>query len=264
MDCRISLFLGLTLCTGCAHFPEWTKGNEVPKSATEEVVRTEMPFKKKGKKQPAAETCVALAALRVSKASEPTCPSLLRKELYEEARVAYHQAIRTDPKCVEAYLGLARLHQKLEDHDRVVQTYKKGIKALPKEPTLQHELGMYWAKQKEWDQALEGLRGAHKLQPDSPKYAKALAFCLARTGRIDESFACFREVMGEAEAHYNVGRMCYQLKEDDQARKHMRLALEASPNMEAAREYLAEMEGPSDDRSAIVAVGFEVEDEDEE
>jgi tetratricopeptide (TPR) repeat protein len=195
------------------------------------------------KRQPKPETCVAAANFYAQEAQAPNCPPLRCQELREQARRAFEQAIQIDPKHVPAYQGLARLYADTEDTAHAVETYQKGLKAVPKEAALWYELGMYQGRRKEWGPALESLARASELQPENHQYANALGYGLARAGRYDEALACFQRVNGEGRAHYKLARMLQHLGQTDLARRHLELALEKDPRLAEAQGLLRELDG---------------------
>jgi len=84
----------------------------------------------------AASTCVAIADMRMHFASEPECKPIDKERLTDEALRAYQQAIKSDPGCIAAYVGLARLYQKLEEHDKAVATLDTALQAARKTRTF--------------------------------------------------------------------------------------------------------------------------------
>jgi tetratricopeptide (TPR) repeat protein len=194
------------------------------------------------KRQPKPETSVAAANFYAQEALAPGCTPMRRQELREQARLAYQQAIRIDPKHVPAYQGLGRLYAETEDTAHAVETYQKGLKAAPKEAALWYELGMCQGRRKEWGPALESLSRASELEPENHQYANSLGYGLARAGRYDDALSCFERVNGEGRAHYKLARMLQHLGQNDLARHHLELALEKDPRMADAQSLLREID----------------------
>lgn len=248
MDRRAAFVLALGLATGalgCAPhgtLPLVSSDTQATPTATAEPDLA--PDDGKPHK-PHASTCVAAGNLAEKTADEPLRGPAEREQLLDQARKAYQQAIALEPDYVPAHQALARLYVKLGDNERAVATYQKVLKAHPKEAPLWFELGMCYSRQKQWDRALENLRHAVTLDPENRYYVNTLGFCLARAGRYDESLACFRKICGPARAHYNLARMLHHLNRDDLSREHLRLALQADPQLAAARQLLAQIEAPA-------------------
>jgi tetratricopeptide (TPR) repeat protein len=194
------------------------------------------------KKEPQAATCVAFGNYQLQSASEPGRTAAQKEQLYDQARKSFQQAVKGDPHCAEAYRGLARVYQCQGSHDRAVTTYQEGIKAIPQNASLPFELGMLQAGHKDLESALVNLKEATKREPENRTYATSYAYCLARSGRYDESLEIFRPVVGEAQAQYNVARMLHHVKNDEACKTHLQLALQANPKLEGAQELLDQLQ----------------------
>jgi tetratricopeptide (TPR) repeat protein len=224
---------------GCVHQVEETR--TLGPSPEKEVAKQDaLP-----KRQPKAATCVAMATFREQLAADPKYGSTERERLHEEARAAYNQALRIDPKYIPAYIGLAKLYVTIGDNARAVETYQKGLEGHPKEPQLWFELGMYYAREKQWELAVKHLETASELNPENRQCINMIGFCLARAGRYDESLTYFEKAVGEGMAHYNVARMLHHVQQDELCKEHLRLALQASPDLGPARQLLEELESSS-------------------
>jgi tetratricopeptide (TPR) repeat protein len=194
-------------------------------------------------RQPQASTCVALGDLHLRTAMDPHCPSRQRTNALELARKCYQQAIKTDAERKDCYLGLAQVYDQLNENERMVATYEKGIKKWPKDASLRFEFGMAQARRKEWEPALAHMKEAGELDPENRSYETTYAYTLARAGRWQESYQAFCKVGTPAEAHYNIARMLHHLRQDDASREHLELALAADPNLAPARQMLANLSG---------------------
>lgn len=224
------LLVGLA---GCAQLEEISSGRMFTKDS-------------QPKRTVKATTCVAYGDLRATLANESKCSGPERDAMRDEARRSYQAAIKVEPENLQAYQSLARLYQVMEKYDQAAETYHKGLEKLPKEKSLWFELGMCQAKQKDWDGALESLRMATQLDPENTMYNTMLGFCLARSGRYDECLALFTRTQGEAKAHYNLARMLKHVNRFAESKHHLRLALQADPELDAARELLAAIEAGKD------------------
>ncbi|HEV3257521.1 MAG TPA: tetratricopeptide repeat protein [Gemmataceae bacterium] len=215
---------------------------------------------------PHASTCVAFGDLHSKVAADARKTPMQQDQIRQQACKDYQQALKIDADCAEAYLGLGRLYQQMSDYDRALATYQKGLKRLPKNAALWYELGLCQARHKDWELALANLKVATDLDPENVAYGKTRAFGLARVGRYDESFECFKQVTSQAQAHYNVARMLHYVQEDEACRRHLTAALAAQPDMEQAKHLLLELDKPAHDpgKSGVASVGFEQFDGDKE
>jgi tetratricopeptide (TPR) repeat protein len=235
--------LWLSLAPGCTHMQQTPPAPEIPPDA---ITKSD---KDQPRRLPHAATCVTLAELRVQFAARPDCAALDQQRLYDEAIRSYQQAVRIEPKCVQAYLGLARLYGKLDQHDRATEALLAGIDACPQDGALWFELGMSQARRKEWDAALDNLHKASELDPENHLYANLTGYCLARAGHFDESFTFLAKTQGETKAHYSVARMLYHMQMDQECRKHLQLALQVNPEFTPAQQMLAELDRPAEERT---------------
>jgi tetratricopeptide (TPR) repeat protein len=242
MDCRKSLVLALGLASGslgCIGSLPWLRpaGDQRPEPV--QVTREkDLP-----RRLPHASTCVAFGQYREKEAAFPDVPADQRQRMLEQARKAYQQALEIDPNYLPAYTCLARLYGTLGEQGRAVATFEKALKGHPKDASVWYEFGMCCSRQKKWDKALEKLRTAVKLDPENRQYAITLGFCLARTGRFEDSLACFTPLVGKAEAHYKVAQMAHHLKQDGPCKEYLRLALKEKPELADARNLLDQLEG---------------------
>lgn len=238
----------LCLGLGCVHLPEQTSTlvppPSGPKGEDEECRR----------KPNYASAWVALGDYYAASAVSPRCSSADKERMYEHSCRAYELALKKDRNCVEAYLGLGRLHQGAENYQAASAAYKDALARLPKEACLWYELGMCHARLREWKPALDNLRTAVELDPANVIYANSLGFCLGRIGRYDESLTVFTKTQGPAKAHYFVARMHQHVCEEAACREHLAKALEIEPNLRVARRLLTELDETErqPDRSAVV------------
>lgn len=243
----------LGLASGCVQVTDPQPVRELPPNA--HVRREdELPRRK-----PKVDELVAWGNLRAKVArEEPQHSPQERMQLRDYARRNYQQALELDPKYSAAYAGLGLLYQDMEDYERALETYDKGLKSKPRDANLWFQKGMCQARRKDWEPALKSLRSAWELDPEAPAYRNNLGFVLARADRYDESYAFFRQALGnEAKAHYNVARALHYADKDEESKNHLRLALKADPKMFSARELLAELETPSRPSNPVATVSLE-------
>ncbi len=195
------------------------------------------------KRTPKASTCVAFGDLRLTGVIKGDFQGPDREQALEQARKAYEQALRIDPRNMDAYRGLGLVHQQLGDYDGALVIYHKGLHVNSGFATLWYEMGMCEARHGDWNTAGETLKKASDLDPENRAYTKSLAFALARAGRSDESVDRFKKIMDESQAHYNVARLLHHFNQDGLSMQQVQLALQANPNNAPAMELQADLEG---------------------
>lgn len=248
MDCRKALggaILSVCSVVGCEHMPTLSSltSDKVEIRPASEQVASPLPLK--------PETLVAKAGYHEQQAAEAKCPPALREQFWAEAHKSYQRALAIDAKHVPAYLGEARLYEKTGDVRRAGEYYQQALKLAPRNASVNFEIGMFLARQKDWNGAVERMAKTAELEPGSRQYHKMLGLCLARAGRFDESLACLKKEMNDAHAHCTLARMLYQMKQDELARDHIRLALQIDPKLASAQKLQAELDGTAPTTSTV-------------
>jgi len=242
MDCRMSLLVVLVLagnCCGCLTTKSSTQ-TPAPPSVTQTPTDAQISKAKPGPlRQPKAETIVALGVLKEREADKAPEDAELQQRLRDQARRAFQEAIKTNPKCLAAHQGLARVYLAQGDEERALETYRKATAQFPKEPSLWIDLAMCHNRKKNWDSAIQSLNKALELDPENRLGIQTLGLTLARAGRVDESVACLQKITAAANAHYQVARMMHHLQRRDLCRQHLQLALQANPNFQPAQQLLS-------------------------
>lgn len=244
MDCRRALFLSVLLCSsvaGCTPgqvFPLWSSDSDKPKYVQEPIAKEQV-------KELKPNTLVALGGLREQTAADIAKTPEAREMFLEDAARCYERALKSDPKCVDAKLALARLQERTGKHKDALKSYEEAIKMTPADPNIWYEVGMIHARNKEWEPALKHLEKANTLEPQNHQLLSSYALCLARAGRFDESLACMKKFKTEAEAHCDLARMLHHMQQDDLCRTHLQLALKADPSLQTALDFQAELNAPA-------------------
>jgi tetratricopeptide (TPR) repeat protein len=87
-------------------------------------------------------------------------------------------------------------------------------------------------------EAIERLRAAVSLKPDSLMYRNNLAAILVQAQRSDEAVGVLADAHGAAVGHYNVGYLLNQQGNAAAASAHFVQSLRANPSFEPARQML--------------------------
>jgi tetratricopeptide (TPR) repeat protein len=240
---------GLLFGLGCTQHRETIVNKDaVPPNA--KIVKAEdLP-----KRTPKAETSVNIGNMRLLAAVDGSAQGAEREWSLEDARKYYNQALKTDPKCMEAYSGLAQVELNCSNYEGAMACYRKGLAVDAKQAPLWYEMGICQARHRDWPAAQDSLSKACDLQPDNHIFVKTLAFCQAKNGRLEDSLANFKRIMDEGQAHYNLARLLHHESQDDLSRLHLHMALQANPKLTAAQDFLARLDGhPPTPASADVA-----------
>lgn len=198
------------------------------------------------KRNPQARTEIAFGKLREADADSEAAKSNpeAQARLRDEARKAYQQALKIDPNNLEAARALAGVYVKTNDFARALDTYKKAMAKHPKDATLWYDLGLCNQRQRDFPESVRCFTKALELDPENREYLKKLGFTLAYTGQLDQGLAFLTRAQGTALAHYNLARVLVQRNQNDDARRHLTIALRENAQLTEARELLEGLENP--------------------
>jgi len=125
-------------------------------------------------------------------------------ELFPQLRAVANEAIRLDPGCGEAHLGLAYVAFWYEwdwaKSDRELET---ALQLNPDDPWALAFRGWTLVKRERFSEAEAALRQAIRLDPLSPLRTTELAELFAYTGRPEDGIAMLDKVLGRDPQSYN-------------------------------------------------------------
>jgi len=168
--------------------------------------------------------------------------SAMRDGDYEEAALAYEQALRLSPDhpgatanlatcylrqrtvlkardLLTSYLGrhpgdpaarlvLARVWLRQGDLDKAAEALREVVRVKPDVLLAQYNLGFIAYRSRHYDEAEEHLRAALALQPDHVESYYTLGLTLLASARVDEAIASFEKVLAlepkHVGAHFNL------------------------------------------------------------
>lgn len=159
-----------------------------------------------------------------------------------DARKAYQFALNENPKSIEAKLGLARLDQLSGRPAEAERGFQNVLKARPGDPQALNALGQFYASQENWTKALPLLEEAADATPGELAYRHHFALALAESGDVEAAFAQFRQAVGEAEAHYNIGFLMLEKGHKELARRRFQQAIALNPKLNQAQALLDELD----------------------
>jgi tetratricopeptide (TPR) repeat protein len=254
MDCRVTLCVGCCLLAaslaGCAPDNQATQpsgAEAAPPVAQAAPVHStsQLDFeleKPEASKHLQPGTMVALGDFRLTMANDPLRTQDDKDQVLEDARVAYTRALGIDANCVAAHIGLARYFDMKNKPDEALASYDTALKLAPHEAGLWFEVGVSQMRRKAWEPALARLQKAAEMQPDNRRFVSAYAVSLARANRAEESLAWLTKIYSEAEARLNLARTMHLMQADDVSRAYLQQALKIDPNLEAAKDLLAQLD----------------------
>ncbi|MHC4982332.1 MAG: tetratricopeptide repeat protein [Planctomycetota bacterium] len=140
-----------------------------------------------------------------------------------EASFVLNKVIEEHPKFLPTYVELAEIHMRARQVDPAIEVLTKGLKVAPDEPILLNNIGMCWLLNKQYDRALKMFSKASAAEPNDARYRANMAVALGLAGRYDEALAVYKQVLGAADAHFNLAVLCEA--RGDKARAEQEYAL---------------------------------------
>lgn len=163
-----------------------------------------------------------------------------------ESRLFYEKVITKEPRSVEANIGLARLEAIAGHNDQAEQRFRKSLEIAPNSPEALFAYGQFLASQKRYTESIVEMQKAVKQNPSS-RYKFEIGLTLARSGQFDESYAALTNLIGEAEAYYNIGYIALkELNDPVVAERYLSLSLEVDPDLKQSRYWLTSIKSKQD------------------
>lgn len=176
-----------------------------------------------------------------------------------EARSGYEKVLSEQPNNVDAMMGMARMNVKAQRLVDAEQGYVHALELRPKSSAVLSEVGKFYAQQQRWDRAIPLLQDAQRIEPHEKSHQFTLAVALAQAGRTSEALPHFNEAVGEAAAHYNIGRIMIEAKKTAEAEQQFKLALAKDPSLKDAQYFLQEIQagrqGPPSSKPILADTG---------
>jgi tetratricopeptide (TPR) repeat protein len=253
MDCRKRIFWSLVLASGlagCTTTGTTTTPPPPPQTGPRVITGAELqqinPADIKKERdlppvQPTAKQCVAWGDFAVGEAEGMRGSSVQANDARDRARKAYLQAIRIDPKNLDAYVGLAKLYDSMNDDAHALATLDAALKQYPESGGVYFLRGMIYSRRKDWQPAIDNLTKAAQLEPENRTYVNTLGHVLARAGRVEEALKVYRRVNTEGVAYYNLARMMQHMNQLDQSRQYAQMAVMKEPGLQEAQTFLGQL-----------------------
>ena len=162
---------------------------------------------------------------------------------YTEAEAKYHQALKVEPKNVDAILGLARLHNQQGNSQQAIAIYQQAVKLHPKNAKVYNDFGLCYGQRRELAPAQQMLQKAVELEPGKTNYRMNLAVVLVDMGRPADAYQSIAAVQPPGVAHYNLACLLEERGQHEQAAGELHQALAKDPTLTPARELLAQLGG---------------------
>ncbi len=162
-----------------------------------------------------------------------------------EAKAAFDEALRLNPKDARALNDLGYLLEQAGDAVQAADLYRRALEARADFALARTNLGELLARQGDLAAAVREYEQAAKDAPGSPEIQYNLARHLADAGRADEALTVYRGVVAlnpkDVRAWNNLGLLLTQQGDTAGAEKSYRNALEKAPDYALARANLGNL-----------------------
>jgi tetratricopeptide (TPR) repeat protein len=137
----------------------------------------------------------------------------------KDAKKAFEECTRIDPKYPDAHYHLGQIYERDGDLDKAIEEYQTAANCNPNYADAQRDLGLCIYQRVisglngELEPAVEKLKIAAQLAPESALVHYHLGRVLCSTSKLDEAEAEFRTALMKdpqmASAHYELGKLRY-------------------------------------------------------
>lgn len=161
---------------------------------------------------------------------------------FSDAENDFYQALRHDPKCVEAYVGLATIANNARNLVDAIEHLRMAVSINPNAVAYQVDLAeaLYALNQKE--ECQQTLRKMLKYLPSDAALLVRFAELAMKVALIDDALSVLQRAIrvddGVARAYLLMGRIYRQKSETSKAIAAYRRALKLSPDLKEAQHEL--------------------------
>lgn len=155
----------------------------------------------------------------------------------------FTRAVQGNPEMVDGHNRLGMAHTRLGDFDSAEKAFRRAIELESEAPALHNNLGFCLLTAGKYSGAETAFRDALELAPDFERARMNLGIALARQRRLGDAAVEFSRVVPAEAAYYNVGVVCMEMNDTQQAERAFREALSVKPDYEPAIKRLASLDG---------------------
>lgn len=153
----------------------------------------------------------------------------------EKAKIAFQEAVSTDPDTLKPYFALARLHILEKDLDGAISQYRTVLDRHPQQAGPHMLLGVLYKMKGESERAEHHYRAALDQDPELAQAANNLAYLLSENpDRLDEALDFALRARSQApEDPYimdTLGWIYYRMERYDKALEHLQAAADRIPD----------------------------------
>src|SRR6266567_608147 len=160
--------------------------------------------------------------------------ALSKLNRYREALTAYEQSIRLNPNNADTYLNKGDALDELERYEEALVAYKRAIRLDPNNADAYFNKGNVLDELERYEEALAAYEQAIRLDPDNADAHNSKGNVLDELERCEEALAAFEQAIrldpDDAIVHYNKGNILSELGRYEKALAAYELALRLDPD----------------------------------
>lgn len=167
-----------------------------------------------------------------------------QQENWQEAVIAYRQAIEINPNFSWSYHKLGEAFSQLKKWNEAVVAYRRATEINPDFPWSYHKLGEAFSQLKQWDDAVVAYRKCREKNPDFPWVYNKLGEALIQLRRWEEVVVCYSNFIeikpNLPESYRKLGEGLMQLERWEKAAVAYRQVIKLNANFYSDSNNLGE------------------------
>lgn len=164
--------------------------------------------------------------------------SLYAEQKYDEAVLAYNEALELSQSQWGYYFNLGLAYKKSEKKEDAIATFQKALEMNPESYSINKELGQLLALEDNYEDAKKYYAKATEISVDDPDAFYNLGVCLTNLGDQEGALAAFLKTIefkeDYADAYYQIGTLYINQNNVEEAVKNLEKFLELAPEHEKA------------------------------
>ena len=165
---------------------------------------------------------------------------LARAGKIDEAIQEQQDALRVDPKAVQAHINLIALYGRLGQYESAAEHYRAALDLDRNQADLHYNYGVLLLKKRRPEEAERAFRAALEINPYYADAHDNLGVLSEQQGRLNDAVRHFEEAVenrpNDRAAHFHLGRLLANRAEYDEAIQHFLKTL--TPEDESTPRYL--------------------------
>lgn len=159
--------------------------------------------------------------------------ALYLEQRFDDATLAYDQAITLQPDRVAAWIGKTRALRQLDRFEEASTASDRAIQIAPNLHLPWYSKAQALLKLQKYPEAIKALNKAIKLSPEKGNAWRLRGYVLTKLGRFSEAKACFEKAMSllpiSGDVHYSLAYYCVTQGQIEQALIYLQQAIDLQP-----------------------------------